>query len=305
MIPCARILGALSLFALVSACARAAPPVTPASVGANSAARGTAVPPASVAVPDTVEFRSDSLMLRGLVYRPTGPGPHPAVLFLHGSGDSYDAQVAAVGPLYASHGYLLFVPFRRGQGLSVGRGEAITRRLAREAQANGPAARMRLMAELLATEQLDDVRAALTYLRGRPEVDAGRIAVVGNSFGGILSVFAAARVPGLRAAIASAPAALTWAEAPPLRDRLREAAREARVPVFLFQAENDRDLTPTAVLAAEMAAAGRPHRRTIYPAFGTTVEQGHGFGYFGGAVYGPDVFAFLAETLGRQAATPR
>lgn len=293
-------------------CVRTAPSPapTPAAPGAlpSAATAGTPIATSSGAVvPDTVEFQSGSLSLRGLVYLPSGAGPYPAVLFLHGSGNSYDREVAEVGPLYANQGYLLFVPFRRGQGLSAGRGQAIRERLAAEGRAGGRDAAMRLMSDLLATEQMDDVLAALEYLRRRPDVDTGRIAVAGNSFGGILTVFSAARAPGIRAAVASAPAALTWARAPELRERLREAAREARVPIFFFQAENDQDLTPTEVLAAEMAAAGRPHRRKIYPAFGTTVEEGHGFGYFGGALYGPDVFAFLAETLGTRAsgASPR
>ena len=253
---------------------------------------------ASAVAPDTVEFASGPLMLRGLVYRPAGPGPHPAVLFLHGSGDDYQAQVAEVGPLYARNGYLLFVPFRRGQGLSAGRGEAISARLERELQANGREARMRLMAELLSTEQMDDVRAGLHFLARLSGVDSTRMAVAGNSFGGILSVFSAARAPGIRAAVASAPAALTWARAPELRELLRTAARESRVPIYFFQAENDRDLSPTRELAAEMERAGRPHVLKIYPPFGSTVEQGHSFGYFGGATYGPDVFAFLAQHLG-------
>jgi carboxymethylenebutenolidase len=255
-----------------------------------------AAPPA--VTPDTVEFASGPLRLRGLVYRPEGTGPHPAMLFLHGSGDDYGPQMAEVGSLYARNGYLLFVPFRRGQGLSAGRGVAIAERLGREARANGPEARMRLMAELLATEQMDDVLAALAYLKGMPGVDSTRIAVGGNSFGGILSVFSAARAPGIRAAVASAPAALTWARAPELRDGLREAARQARVSIFFFQAENDRDLSPTRELAAIMTQAGKPHVLKIYPPFGSTAEEGHSFGYRGGATYGPDVFAFLARHLG-------
>lgn len=223
--------------------------------------------------PDTVEFASGALRLRGLVYRPVGAGRHPAVLFLHGSGDNYDPQAAAVGPLYTAHGYVLFMPFRRGQGLSAGRGETIVARLNRESAANGAEARGRLMTQLLETEQLDDVRAALSYLRTRPDVDGDRVAVAGNSFGGILSVFAAAWVPGIRAAIASAPAAQSWAGAPTLRERLLVAAREARVSIFFFQAENDYNLAPTSDLPAAMKAAGRPHIVRTYPAFGATVED--------------------------------
>ena len=247
--------------------------------------------------PETVEFASGSLRLRGLVFRPQLEGRHRAVLFLHGSGLDYDRQVSAVGPLYASRGYVFFVPFRRGQGLSEGRGEAITVRLDREEETRGRAARMRLMAELLSTEQMDDVVAGLSYLRTRADVESQSIAVVGNSFGGILAVFSAERAPGIKAVVASAPAAQTWAGAPELRERLVSAVRNARVPIFFFQAENDYDLTPTEQMSAEMAKVHKPFVRKIFPAFGDTKADGHSFGYFGGAQWDSDVFAFLANHL--------
>jgi dienelactone hydrolase len=243
----------------------------------------------------TVEYPSGSLSLRGLLFRPAGSGPHPAILFLHGSGQDYRKEVDAIGPLYARHGYVVFVPFRRGQGLSSGRGEPIGETLSREAKAHGVAARMRLMTQLLATEQMDDVLAALKYLQTQPDVDPMRIAVVGNSFGGILAVFSAERADGIRGVVASAPAAQTWASAPELQGRLLSSARNARVPIYFLQASNDYDLNPTEKLAQEMARSGKTHTRKIYPAFGTSQAEGHSFGYFGGAIWGEDVFAFLAQ----------
>ena len=82
--------------------------------------------PQTIRGPDTVEFKSGALALRGLVWRPAGRGPFPAILFTHGSGRAvYAREMASIGPFYASHGYVLFWPYRRGQGLSEGRGEYI------------------------------------------------------------------------------------------------------------------------------------------------------------------------------------
>ena len=52
-----------------------------------------------------------------------------------------------------------------------------------------------------------DVRAALAWLSGRPEVNAGAIAVVGASLGASLAVLAAAESPAVRGAALLSPAA--------------------------------------------------------------------------------------------------
>ncbi len=248
--------------------------------------------------PDTVEFKSGALALRGLVWRPAGRGPFPAILFTHGSGRAlYAREMASIGPFYASHGYVLFWPYRRGQGLSAGRGEYIVDLMDRAGSTQGPAARSKVMADLLATEQMDDELAALDYLKRTPGVDRTRLAVAGNSFGGILAVFLAERGPGVRAVIASAPAAQTWASSPDIRERLLKAASHAKAPIFFMQAENDYDLSPSRMLSAEMQRAGRAYRVKIFPPFGATTAEGHSFGYFGTDIWRGDVLAFLAENL--------
>ena len=73
------------------------------------------------------------------------------------------------------------------------------------------------------------------------------------------------------------------------------AARNARVPVFFFQAENDYDLSPSRTLSAQMRDAGKEAEIKIYPPFGDSVQKGHTFGYFGSSIWGPDVLAFLEK----------
>jgi carboxymethylenebutenolidase len=79
------------------------------------------------------------------------------------------------------------------------------------------------------------------------------------------------------------------------------AARNAKVPVFFIQAENDYDTAPSRVLFEQMQKAGKPARLRIFPPNGTTAEQGHAF-CRGGAdpAWGEDVLAFLHETMGAQ-----
>jgi dienelactone hydrolase len=119
-----------------------------------------------------------------------------------------------------------------------------------------------------------------------------RIAVAGNSFGGVEAVFGAEREPYC-AAIDSAGGAQSWAQAPPLRAGMERTVRNARAPIFFFQAANDYDLAPTKMLAAAMQDAGKPHESKIYPAWGRSTQDGHTFGYFGSAIWAGDVFRFL------------
>lgn len=248
--------------------------------------------------PDTVSFRSGALTLRGIIYRPATPGRHLTVLFNHGSGTDYTREIAAVGPVYARLGYVFFAPARRGQWLSEATGQYIVDSLDAIEKLKGEAARDPLLVALMKGPQLDDVRAARDYIVSQPFVDARRLVAAGNSFGGIVTVFASAYLDGLYAAVDFAGAAQTWAGAPTLQAAMTDAVRHARVPVYFGQAENDYDVTPSRAMSAAMTAAGLPNRLRIFPPFGVSTPEGHSFGYFGGATWGPDVAAFLANPTG-------
>jgi hypothetical protein len=74
---------------------------------------------------------------------------------------------------------------------------------------------------------------------------------------------------------------------------MTRAVRNSRVPIFFFQAKNDYDRTPSRVLSSAMKDAGKECQLKIYPAYGDSKQDGHSFGYFGGAIWGADVFQFL------------
>jgi dipeptidyl aminopeptidase/acylaminoacyl peptidase len=194
---------------------------------------------------------------------------------------------------YVEHGFVLFVPHRRGQGRSKDAGVDINL-IYRRTQPDSPA-----FAEALVT-QTDDVMAAIAYIASLPYVDRNRIATAGCSLGGIESLFAAERGTGIVAAIDFAGASITWATNAPLRERMQIAARNAKVPVFFLQAENDYDTTPSRVLSDEMKKAGKPMRFHIFPPNGHTPAEGHGFCIGGrNPPWGDDVLAFLADAMGR------
>jgi dipeptidyl aminopeptidase/acylaminoacyl peptidase len=249
---------------------------------------------AGVDASNVVTFPSGTLTLHGVVYRPEGPGPFPAVLYNHGSAAGMLSQQAfdALGPVFVRHGWIFFGPYRRGQGLSADAGPYIGDAIDKAKQQGGIAARAVAMVRLLETDHLNDQLAALAWLRKQAFADTRRIAVAGNSFGGIETVLGAER-EAFCAAIDSAGGAESWTLAPVLLERMKTAVRNAKSPIFFFQAENDWNLEPTKVLSAAMKEAGRPYETKIYPAYGKSHQDGHTFGYFGSAVWESDVFQFL------------
>jgi dienelactone hydrolase len=184
--------------------------------------------------PQTIVISSGQLALRALIWRPSGRGPFPAVLFNHGSYSTDDPismeDSRALGSLFAKHGYFFVFLFREGVGLSGGQGIADGDRMARALIADGQEGRNRVQLRLLEHDALDEALAALAWLRACPDVDKHRIAVGGHSFGGSLSLLIAAQAPDLCGAIIFAGAAASWDQSPPLRALLLEAVGNISAP---------------------------------------------------------------------------
>jgi dienelactone hydrolase len=269
--------------------------VAPLIVVGLGCGSGTA-PPLPKLTGEVVTFPSGSLVLHGVLYRPRGPGPFPAVLYNHGSvpGMLSAGAAEALGPAFASRGWLFFMPFRRGQGLSASAGPYIGGELRRAKYSGGERAWAATMVRLLETDHLNDQLAGLAWLGGQPFVDASRIAVGGNSFGGIEAVLGVEKA-AYCAGFDSAGAAETWSSAPELQERLKRAVTAARAPIYFFQARNDYDLSPTEVLSATMNDAAKPHVAKVYPPYGSSKANGHTFGYFGFSIWGDDVLGFLGQ----------
>ncbi|HEX5574532.1 MAG TPA: dienelactone hydrolase family protein [Gemmatimonadales bacterium] len=253
--------------------------------------------------PDTVTVHSGGLALRGLLWRPTGQGPFPAVLFNHGSYSAgaplKPSEPAALGPVFASHGYVFLFLCRRGIGLSADQGIADGDLMARALAEQGQAGRNRAQLQLL-EDELHEVVDGLAFLRALPGVDRDRVAVAGHSFGGSLTVLLAARDPTLGAAVAFSGSAYSWGLSPDLRELLLASVRRTTVPVFFIHAANDYSVEPGKVLAAEMQWLGKPHRLEIYPAVGGTRREGHNLVYRNPMVWERDVFVFLDQYCRRR-----
>ena len=252
--------------------------------------------PLVLSAANIVEFPSGDITLHGVLYKPEGSGPFPAVVYNHGSAGGMLSKDAfdALGPVFASHGWVFFGPYRRGQGLSASAGPYIGDQINAAVKEGGTPAGAATMVRLLETDHLNDQLSALAWLRKQGFVQPNRVAVAGNSFGGIETVLGAER-GSYCAAVASAAGAQSWAQAPELQSLLIQAVRNATAPIFFFQPANDYDLSPSKTLSTAMKDAGRAYKMKIYPAYGNSASDGHTFGYFGASVWADDVFQFLNQ----------
>jgi carboxymethylenebutenolidase len=199
----------------------AAPPSLAPSVTA-AAVPATVAPPSATAPisKQRVTFQSDGLTLVGFLFKPAGPGPFPGLIWNHGSEQNPGAgpEFDAVASIFVPAGYVVFAPMRRGHGES--QGPYISDQVAQVKQAQGIEAARNFFVQQMSGPQLDDQLAGLAYLKSQPYVDANRLAVVGCSYGGIETLFAAERGAGFKAAVAESPGAESWEGNPALQARL-------------------------------------------------------------------------------------
>ncbi len=125
---------------------------------------------------------------------PTGKGPFPAVVLVHGSGpNDRDESVGACKP------------FRDlAEGLA-SRGVAVFR-YDKRTFVHGA----RVKDPTIDTEVIDDAVAAIAWVRARPEVDAKRVTVVGHSLGALLAPQIAKQAKTKGAVLLAPPARTPW-----------------------------------------------------------------------------------------------
>lgn len=273
-------------FMAALACGRAgetpAPTLTSETTGpatALAASPSPSAPPASTATslpaptatpilvtPGTTEvvYTSGDLQLKGFLCVPTGAPPFPAVIYNHGGiGADIGGAPRETCQALAQGGFVGFSPIRRQTPALAG--------------------------------HLDDVLAAVDYVKALLYVDARRTAITGFSRGGFLTYqVAVARPADFRAIVIMAPAVEI------LQGYLAQAG-SVSAPVLLLVAQNDRTphdhVQSTRELEAALLAAGKDVKLIVYPPYGS---DGHQM-FFEVGDYWMDVQGFLKAEL---AATP-
>jgi pimeloyl-ACP methyl ester carboxylesterase len=243
------------------------------------------------------------IRLRGTLYypKPTPGEPippvapkFPAILVNHGSGANFEAynKACEIANYFVPKGYIVFVPFRRGYGdenppspnnKSTGIymedfvADFVSANPSYNHQTNcaagdGGCYRAELFEQEARAEVADF---ALNYLKNRSDVKKDAqglpvVAIMGNSYGGAVTVLANEVSAVHRVAIGFSVASQQWelADCPPndqtcgkaVQRRLLTAAGNAKKPAFYLQAKWDYDTRPTIDLAYAHAYGGSDHQ---------------------------------------------
>jgi dienelactone hydrolase len=234
--------------------------------------------------------------LETLLVKPDAAGRHPLVLMSHGSPRDANErremspyQYFSQAMEFARRGWAVAVVMRRGFGESTGP----------FAEGYGTCDDPDYLH--FSTVAAGDLRAAITELAKRPDIDATRILAVGLSAGGLASIALAANpVPGLVATInfaggggSARPGFVCREER--LVETFRAHGRASRTPMLWVYAKNDRYFGPALVekFRDAFAAGGNTPELVIAAPFR---DDGHElFTVYGTALWTPIVDAFLKK----------
>jgi len=218
---------------------------------------------------DVKNGKCAAIKLTGLLYQPAPgtKGPHPILIVNHGSGQKVNPS-CEVGEYFSQRGYLVFLPRRRGHEGSTG--ASLTEYAAKFCSKKGDDSACKMEA---LQKQVEDVEEAIAFARKQPGVDRDRLAIIGHSFGGIVTLFANAKDLGQRAVVDVAGGSQSWPRPQEGADgnmdavhQMEEAVRNAVAPIYFFEPMNDRSIDPTIFLARVAGHNCKQFQSALFPA---------------------------------------
>jgi len=180
----------------------------------NAAAQTpTAKRPPRRPLPDTVERRpvtifSDGTRMAGDLYLPKGlkaTDKLPAIVLCAGTGGTKGGTQARLAPLFAEKGYIVLAFDYRGWGQSESQLMAVEQQPKPDEKNEMTIKVKAIRWPMNYTDQTADIRAAISFVEGEPNVDKERIGLWGSSYGGGLVTWVAGNDPRVKCVAAQVP----------------------------------------------------------------------------------------------------
>lgn len=186
-----------------------------AGVHSGMAAEGAAKKKASsrAKLPENVERRavkvwSDGTRMAADLYLPKGLKPEdklPGIVLCAGTGGTKGGTQARLAPILVTNGFIVLAFDYRGWGQSESQLMAVEPQ-PRPDEKNEMTIKVKALRwQMNYTDQTEDIRAALSYLAGEPNVDQERLGLWGSSYGGGLVTWMAGNDPRVKCVAAQVP----------------------------------------------------------------------------------------------------
>ena len=174
-----------------------------------AAARAQKYPPLPAnVVRRAVTIWSDGTRMAGDLYLPNGLKPEerlPAVVFIAGTGGTKKMSAARMAPMFAQSGYIFLAFDYRGWGESESRLLMLEPMPEPDEKGEVTVKARAIRWQMDFADQCADIRAAIAFVAGEPQVDASRIGIIGTSYGGGLATWTAANDPRVKCAAVQVP----------------------------------------------------------------------------------------------------
>jgi dienelactone hydrolase/cytochrome c553 len=151
---------------------------------------------------------SDGTRMAGDLYLPKNRQPDerfPAIVLCAGTGGTKGGTQARVAPIFARNGFVVLAFDYRGWGESESQLMAVEPQPKPDANNEMTIKVKALRWQMNYTDQTEDIRAAISFLAGEPNVDKDRIGLWGSSYGGGLVTTMAALDPRVKCVAAQVP----------------------------------------------------------------------------------------------------
>lgn len=220
--------------------------------------------------------------LKGYLYLPGGKSISdssdklPAIIFNHGSNQTVN-HACEMAEYFTSRGFAFFIPHRRGHGDSTG---TWVSNFVDIMAANQSWAVKHAWTLVYLQDQTYEVSRAIDYLSllknsaGKPVVDSNKIAIMGHSYGGMVTLFNNNLLNAHKVAVDIAGASESWDaydnedgsldNSSASIDMLKAAVRGANKPIFFLEPKNDVSTRPTIVLSKVAGDADERYQAAIY-----------------------------------------
>ena len=165
-------------------------------------------------LPENVERRavtiwSDGTRMAGDVYRPKNLQPEdklPAIVFVHGTGGVKKAGFSVrLGAAFAQNGYIFLNFDYRGWGESESKLLMLEAMPEPDEKGEVTVKARAIRWQMDFQDQTTDIRNAIAFISGEPNVDRERIGIFGTSYGGGLATWTAAYDPRVKCAAVQVP----------------------------------------------------------------------------------------------------